>query len=187
MGFGGQNLHADLFSSLLIRSRYYSSERPADRVFVCVVCSAPLWGVFCGVTVPSTALRPWKERKLLLGPGIVTNHYQREAEAVGSIWCCGKNSGLNQIDNRERCERTRTPTLSAQHFHVCCVPCSSFLSNADRLTYAQPVLNPQKQTTHSHTCFFSPPSICVSPSLRFQESSPLVSSSYFNILKTADM
>lgn len=54
---------------------------------------------------------------------------------------------------RERSEHTRTPTHSAQHFHVCCVWCSSFLSNANRLTYTLPALNPHKQTISSHTCF----------------------------------
>lgn len=106
-----------------------------------------------------SALWPWIQ-KLLLGLCIVTSHYQREAEAAESIWCCGEHAELGRIDNKdiwraqstERIWRLPHTLRNASTFGVCVCVCDvPTFFNANQLTYTLPDLNLYKETIHSHT------------------------------------
>lgn len=143
-----------------------SSATHCSRCSSTVKTEAPVGALCCNKPLSKGKQRPWHLFEVV----------ERTLDSTGSIT---KIFG-------ERCEHTRTPTLSAQPFHVCCVWCSSSLFNANPLTSALPVLNPRKQTIHSHACFlFFFFLICIT-FLVFPGYLPLALILCFDFLQTAD-
>lgn len=107
-----------------------------------------------------------KTKKLLLGLTIVTRHYQREAQAVGSIWCCGRNTGLYRIDNRDirraqsvaRVQGLPHSLHNTSSFVVCNVAFFSLQRQPAHLRTPS-FKSVQTDNTLPHTFFFS--SICL--------------------------